>query len=56
MLITFVLLTGMDVTLNMIVLFSLILALGMLVDNGIVIVGKHLSAHADGQIQTTSSH
>jgi len=38
MFITFVLLTGFDVTLNMVVLFSLILALGMLVDNGIVIV------------------
>jgi len=38
MFITFVLLTGFHVTLNMVVLFSLILALGMLVDNGIVIV------------------
>lgn len=38
MLITFALLKAWDVTLNMVVLFSLILALGMLVDNGIVIV------------------
>ncbi len=38
MFITFLLLTGFDVTLNMVVLFSLILVLGMLVDNGIVIV------------------
>ncbi len=38
MLITFSILNGMDVTLNIVVLFSLILALGMLVDNGIVIV------------------
>lgn len=38
MFITFTLLTGFNVTLNMVVLFSLILALGMLVDNGIVIV------------------
>jgi len=38
MFITFTLLTGFDVSLNMVVLFSLILALGMLVDNGIVIV------------------
>jgi multidrug efflux pump len=38
MFITFALLTGFDVTLNMVVLYSLILALGMLVDNGIVIV------------------
>ncbi len=38
MLMTFILLTGFDITLNTVVLFSLILALGMLVDNGIVIV------------------
>ncbi len=38
MFITFSLLSGFNVTLNMVVLFSLILALGMLVDNGIVIV------------------
>jgi len=38
MLITFVVLSLMGVTLNMVVLFSLILALGMLVDNAIVIV------------------
>jgi multidrug efflux pump len=38
MFMTFALLTGFSVTLNMVVLFSLILALGMLVDNGIVIV------------------
>jgi CzcA family heavy metal efflux pump len=38
MLITFCLLQALDITLNMVVLFSLIIALGMLVDNGIVIV------------------
>lgn len=38
MLITFIILRALDITLNMIVLFSLILALGMLVDNAIVIV------------------
>ena len=38
MLITFIVLRLMDITLNMVVLFSLILALGMLVDNAIVIV------------------
>ncbi|NJB67427.1 CzcA family heavy metal efflux pump [Desulfobaculum xiamenense] len=38
MLITFILLQASGVTLNMVVLFSLILALGMLVDNGIVVV------------------
>ncbi|MFC1508965.1 efflux RND transporter permease subunit [Candidatus Omnitrophota bacterium] len=37
-LITFVVLNTMGITLNMMVLFSLILALGMLVDNAIVIV------------------
>jgi len=38
MLITFIVLRALDITLNMVVLFSLILALGMLVDNAIVIV------------------
>ncbi len=38
MFITFILLSALGVTMNMVVLFSLILALGMLVDNGIVIV------------------
>jgi multidrug efflux pump len=38
MFITFIFLTGTGETLNMVVLFSLILALGMLVDNAIVIV------------------
>lgn len=38
MLMTFVVLYATDTTMNMVVLFSLILALGMLVDNGIVVV------------------
>ncbi len=38
MLISFIVIRGAGVTLNMVVLFSLILALGMLVDNAIVIV------------------
>jgi len=38
MFITFGVLSGFGITLNMVVLFSLVLALGMLVDNGIVIV------------------
>lgn len=38
MLMSFFILEAMDVTLNMVVLFSLILALGMLVDNAIVII------------------
>lgn len=38
MLMSFLILDAMDVSLNVMVLFSLILALGMLVDNGIVVV------------------
>ena len=38
MFMAFMILSAMGVTLNMMVLFSLILALGMLVDNGIVVV------------------
>ncbi|MDP2089816.1 MAG: efflux RND transporter permease subunit [Flavobacteriaceae bacterium] len=38
MLLSFILLNAMGVTLNMMVLFALVLALGMLVDNGIVVV------------------
>ena len=38
MFISFIVLNMMGVTLNMMVLFSLVLALGMLVDNGIVVV------------------
>ena len=45
MLISFFVLELIGVTLNMVVLFSLILALGMLVDNGIVIV-ENIFRHA----------
>ncbi|MEX1192476.1 MAG: efflux RND transporter permease subunit [Brumimicrobium sp.] len=38
MLMSFLILDGMGVSLNVMVLFSLVLALGMLVDNGIVVV------------------
>ncbi|MEN8186733.1 MAG: efflux RND transporter permease subunit [Bacteroidota bacterium] len=38
MLLSFILLNSMGITLNMMVLFALVLALGMLVDNGIVVV------------------
>lgn len=38
MLLSFIILNSMGVTLNMMVLFALVLALGMLVDNGIVVV------------------
>ena len=49
MLISFVIIQSMDITLNMVVLFSLILALGMLVDNSIVVVEniyRHVSEGA----------
>ncbi len=45
MLLTFVVLSVMGITLNMVVLFSLILALGMLVDNAIVTV-ENIYRHA----------
>jgi len=45
MLISFFVLQAMGITLNMIVLFSLIIALGMLVDNGIVAV-ENIFRHA----------
>ncbi len=45
MLLSFFILQLLGITLNMIVLFSLILALGMLVDNGIVIV-ENIFRHA----------
>jgi len=53
MLITFIVLQIMDITLNFVVLFSLIMALGMLVDNAIVIVEniyrhRHMGKDAAG--------
>lgn len=45
MLMSFFVLDVMGITLNMVVLFSLVLALGMLVDNGIVIV-ENIFRHA----------
>lgn len=47
MLIAFAVLYLLDITLNMVVLFSLILALGMLVDNAIVIV-ENVYRHMQG--------
>lgn len=38
MFLSFIILASLDITMNMVVLFSLILALGMLVDNSIVVV------------------
>jgi len=49
MLISFIIIALMGVTLNMVVLFSLILALGMLVDNAIVIVENIYRHHNEGK-------
>ena len=46
MLMSFLILNSMGVTLNVMVLFSLVLALGMLVDNGIVII-ENIYRHMD---------
>ena len=48
MLMSFILLSMMGVTLNMMVLFGLILALGMLVDNGIVVVENIYRLYDEG--------
>ena len=48
MLISFFVLNSMGITLNMMTLFSLILALGMLVDNGIVVVENIYRLMAEG--------
>lgn len=55
MLITFVVLQAMGITLNMVVLFSLILALGMLVDNAIVIVENIYRHRGDGKSNEEAS-
>ena len=55
MLMTFLFLTGGDITLNMVVLFSLILALGMLVDNGIVIVENIYRHMQEGEPRVTAA-
>lgn len=48
MLMSFIILNMMGVTLNMMVLFALILALGMLVDNGIVVVENIYRLRSEG--------
>jgi CzcA family heavy metal efflux pump len=55
MMMTFLFLTMGDITLNMVVLFSLILALGMLVDNGIVIVENIYRHMQEGQSSLTAA-
>ncbi|TNE53709.1 MAG: efflux RND transporter permease subunit [Bacteroidetes bacterium] len=54
MLMSFLILDAMGVTLNVMVLFSLVLALGMLVDNGIVIV-ENIYRHMDEGYSSTQA-
>lgn len=54
MLMSFLILEAMGVTLNVMVLFSLVLALGMLVDNGIVIV-ENIYRHMDEGLSATNA-
>lgn len=55
MFMSFMILNAMGVSLNMMVLFSLILALGMLVDNGIVIVENIYRFLSEGQTLSKAS-
>jgi len=55
MLLGFMVIEALGFTLNMIVLFSLILALGMLVDNAIVIVENIYRHHEEGSDLVTAS-
>lgn len=55
LLMTFMLLTGANITLNMVVLFSLTLALGMLVDNAIVIVENIYRHMQEGASRMTAT-
>lgn len=54
MLMSFLILDAMGVSLNVMVLFSLVLALGMLVDNGIVIV-ENIYRHMDEGLSSTKA-
>lgn len=56
MLLAFVILYGQGLTLNMVVLFSLTLSLGMLVDNAIVIVENIHRHHNDGLRRIAAAH
>jgi multidrug efflux pump subunit AcrB len=49
MLLSFIILSAIGFTLNMMVLFSLVLALGMLVDNGIVVIENTHRLMSEGQ-------
>lgn len=55
MFISFIVISALDMTMNMIVLFSLILALGMLVDNAIVVVENIYRYLEDGYDNFTAA-
>jgi multidrug efflux pump subunit AcrB len=55
MLLSFSILSMVGITMNMVVLFSLILALGMLVDNAIVVVENIYRFHEQGNDRKTSA-
>jgi multidrug efflux pump len=55
MLISFIVLDALGITLNGMVLFSLVLALGMLVDNAIVIVENIFRHHCEGERKIQSA-
>ena len=55
MLLSFIVLRAMGITLNMVVLFSLILALGMLVDNAIVVVENIFRHRGMGMSRTEAA-
>ena len=55
MLLSFTILGSMGVTINMMVLFALILALGMLVDNGIVTIENIYRLYSNGMSKTDAA-
>lgn len=55
MLLSFIVMALMGITLNMVVLFGLILGVGMLVDNGIVIVENIYRLHGNGLSRTEAA-
>jgi len=55
MLLGFIVLSVMGITLNMVVLFSLVLALGMLVDDGIVVVENIYRHYAEGKTRAQAA-
>ncbi|MCF8461001.1 MAG: efflux RND transporter permease subunit [Flavobacteriales bacterium] len=55
MLMSFMILGSMGITINMMVLFALILALGMLVDNGIVTIENIYRLYSEGMSKTDAA-